>query len=198
VVEELEKCIEISPQNKVAMANLASAHLFEYEHTNNRTHLDRAIALCQQGLAPDVGKQSEADKEQELNRQALFWDVMGHAYLYETELRNYDKALYFLGQGLKIEANNPLILSHIGAAYLKLGNFAVAIRFLEDARRLDPDVPDNYKFLSYAYDNTGRTQEAVDSLTRYLALNPNAIDAAQQRKRLDQLQAKLQPSAAQG
>src|SRR5262249_22516839 len=120
------------------------------------------------------------------------------AYLYETELRNYDKALYFLGQGLKIEPNNPLILSHIGAAYLKLGNFTVAIRFLEDARRLDPDVPDNYKFLSYAYDNTGRIQEAVDSLTRYLALNPNAIDAAQQRKRLDQLQAKLQPGAAQG
>ena len=200
VVEELEKCIEISPQNKVAMANLASAHLFVYELTNNRQHIDRAIALCQEGLAQEAaqGPASESERALSLDRQALFWDILGHSYLYDTELRNYDRALYFFGQGLKIEPNNPLLLSHAGAAYLKLGNFPLAIRYLEDSRRLDPDVPDNYKFLSYAYDNTGRTQDAVDSLTRYLALNPNAIDAAQQRKRLDQLQAKLQPNTTQG
>ena len=199
VVEELEKCVEISPQNKVAMANLASAHLFVYELTNNRSHLDRAIALCQQGLAQETaqGPQSESERDLSADRQALFWDILGHSYLYDTELRNYDRALYYLGQGLKIEPNNPLILSHAGATYLKLGNFPFAIRYLEESRQLDPDVPDNYKFLSYAYDNTGRTQEAFDSLTRYLALNPNAIDAAQQRKRLDQLHAKLQPSTAQ-
>jgi tetratricopeptide (TPR) repeat protein len=200
VVDELEKCIEISPENKVAMANLASAHLFVYELTNNRSHIDRAIALCQQGLAQEAAEpiKTESEKSLSLDRQALFWDILGHSYLYETELRNYDRALFFFGQGLKIEPNNPLVLSHTGAAYLKLGNFPLAIRYLEDSRRLDPDVPDNYKFLSYAYDNTGRTQEAIDSLTRYLALNPNAIDAAQQRKRLDQLQAKLQPGTAQG
>jgi tetratricopeptide (TPR) repeat protein len=182
------------------MANLASAHLFVYELTNNRQHIDRAIALCQQGLAQEaaLGPASESERALSLDRQALFWDILGHSYLYDTELRNYDRALYFFGQGLKIESNNPLLLSHAGATYLKLGNFPLAIRYLEDSRRLDPDVPDNYKFLSYAYDNTGRTQDAVDSLTRYLALNPNAIDAAQQRKRLDQLQAKLQPNTAQG
>jgi tetratricopeptide (TPR) repeat protein len=200
VVDELEKCIEISPQNKVARANLASAHLFVYELTNNRSHLDRAIALCQQGLAQEttLGSQSGSESELSANRQALFWDILGHSYLYDTDLRNYDRALYFLGQGLKIEPNNPLLLSHAGAAYLKLGNFPLAIHYLEESRELKPDIADNYKFLSYAYVNTGRTQEAVDSLTRYLALNPNAIDAAQQRKRLDQLQAKLQPATTQG
>jgi tetratricopeptide (TPR) repeat protein len=204
VVDELEKCIEISPQNKVAMVNLASAHLFVYELTNSRTHLDRAIALSQQGLAmPDQqalpNQQAPVqNSEQIVDQQALFWDILGHAYLYETDLKNYDRALFFFGQGLKLEPNNPLILSHTGAAYLKLGNFPLAIRFLEDARRIDPEVPDNYKFLSYAYDNAGRTRDAIDSLTRYLALNPNAIDGAREKKRLDQLQAKLQTATTQG
>jgi tetratricopeptide (TPR) repeat protein len=192
VVEELEKCVELSPENKVAMVNLASAHLFVYELTNNRSHIDRAIALCQQGLALDYKQGSALDSGQAQDQQTLFWDILGHAYLYETDLRNYDRALFYFGQGLRLEPNNPLILSHIGAAYLKVGNFPFAIQRLEESRRIDPEIPDNYKFLSYAYDRTGRTKEAVDSLTRYLALNPNAIDAAQQKQRLDQLEAKPQ------
>jgi tetratricopeptide (TPR) repeat protein len=194
--DELEKVITIQPDNRVALVNLASSHLNAYDLTNNRSHLDRAIAVCQQGLVSGNGQ--EAADEIAVNRQAVLWDDLGHAYLYETERRNYDLGLYYIGQALKIEPNNPGFLSHAGGAYFKLGNFPLAIRFLEESRQLDPALPDNYKSLSYAYDRTGRTREAIDSLNHYLALSPNAIDAAQQRKRLGQLEAKLEPGNAQG
>jgi tetratricopeptide (TPR) repeat protein len=198
VVEELEKTIEISPGNKVAMVNLASAHLFEHDRTKDHSHLDRIIALCEQGLAPDAQPSRVTDAELAVNQRAAFLDIMGHAYLSGSDVRNYGRALSLFGQGLALQPNNPLIMSHVGAAYLKLDNFPLAIRYLEKARELDPDVPDNYKFLSYAYDKVGRTQEAIDTLMRYLTLNPNAIDAAHEKQRLSQLQAKLQPPTRQG
>jgi tetratricopeptide (TPR) repeat protein len=194
---ELENCIKVAPDNRVAMVNLASCHLNAYDQTNNRSHLDRAIAVCQQGLESINWEDPSVDIEIASNQKAVFWDDLGHAYLYETERRNYDLALFYIGQALKIEPNNPAFLSHAGGAYLKLGNFPIAIQFLEQSHRYDPSLPDNYKFLSYAYDNTGRTREAIENLNRYLALNPNAIDAAQQKKRLGQLQAKLEPANAQ-
>jgi tetratricopeptide (TPR) repeat protein len=196
--DELEKCLAISPGNRVAMVNLASSHLNAYDLTNNRSHLDRAIAVCQQGLLSANQEGAGPDIEMALNQKAVFYDDLGHAYLYETERRNYDLAIFYIGQALRIEPNNPAFLSHIGGAYFKAANFPLAIQFLEKSRQLDPDLADNYKSLSYAYDRTGRTKEAIDSLNRYLALSPNAIDAAQQRRRLGQLQAKLEPGNAQG
>jgi len=196
--DELERCLQVSPDNRVAMVNLASSHLFLFDATSNRSHLDRAIALCQQGLAAPIRGGEAKDVELAVNQQAVFYDTIGHAYLYETELRDYNRGLFNIGQALKLQPNNPAFLSHFGAAYFKLGNFPLAVHFLEESRRLDPNVPDNYKFLSYAYDRTGRTREAVDSLKLYLTLNPGAVDAAQQKTRLDQLQAKLQPNTTQG
>src|SRR5262249_9275038 len=51
---ELERCLQVSPDNRVAMVNLASSHLFLFDATSNRSHLDRAIALCKQGLAAPI------------------------------------------------------------------------------------------------------------------------------------------------
>src|SRR5262249_44306078 len=195
-VDELERCIQVSPDNRVAMVNLASSHLFMFDATKQRSHLDRAIAICQEGLSTNRGE--PADFELAVNQRAVFFDILGHAYLYETELRDYKRGLFNIGQALKLEPNNPGFLSHFGAAYIKLGNFPLAVHFLEQSRQLDPNVPDNYKFLSYAYDKTERTKEAIDSLKLYLTMNPGAVDAAEQKKRLDQLQAKLQPGTEKG
>ncbi|HEY7544714.1 MAG TPA: hypothetical protein VID27_07520, partial [Blastocatellia bacterium] len=50
VVENLEECIKRKPNNVLVMSNLAGAHLFVYEQTRDRAHIDRTIALCERGL----------------------------------------------------------------------------------------------------------------------------------------------------
>src|SRR5215831_10328516 len=110
--EELERCLQVSPDNRVAMVNLASSHLFLFDATSNRSHLDRAIALCKQGLAAPIPGGEAKNVELAVNQQAVFYDTIGHAYLYETELRDYNRGLFNIGQALKLQPNNPAFLSH--------------------------------------------------------------------------------------
>ena len=56
MVEELERYMEMNPDNLFVITNLASAHLVLYQEElkrngkADRAHLDRIIALCEMGL----------------------------------------------------------------------------------------------------------------------------------------------------
>jgi tetratricopeptide (TPR) repeat protein len=80
---------------------------------------------------------------------------------------------------------------HIGFTYLKEGNLASAMSYLETARQQQPDFADTYKFLGHTLAAQGKEQEAIENLSRYLDLHPNALDAAKERKFLEQLREKL-------
>jgi tetratricopeptide (TPR) repeat protein len=184
-IEELERCMELDPKNRAAINNLATLHLLRFESGKDRADVDRAIALCDQGLRLD-------------EEQPMLWDALGHAYAYDTDRTNFPFALKCFNRALKMMPDNPLINLHAGATLLKSGDFARATRYLELARDLQPDLPDTYKFLAEIYVRNGQIKEAVDTLTRYLALGPADVDLEREKKRLETLRAQLQNTASQG
>jgi tetratricopeptide (TPR) repeat protein len=184
-IDELERCIEKDPTNLIAINNLTSVHLLRFESGKDRADLDRAIALCDQGL--------------QINQdQPLLWDALGHAYAYDSDKRNYQFALKCFGRALKLTPENPFINLHTGATYLKMGDVGMATRYLEAARDLQPDLPDTYKFLAEIYVQKGDIRQAVDTLTRYLSLGPADVDLDREKKRLETLRAQLQSGSSQG
>ena len=189
-VDTFEQFLKLQPKNLVVISNLASAHLVVYETQvlsrvpPDRAHVDRAIALCEQGLNVD-------------GRNAPLWDTLGRAYTYDTELKNYARARSCFNQALRFEPNLMLANLHLGFTYLKEGDFDTAIRYFDIARAQQPDFPDVYKFMGYAYAGKKNYQEAIDKVGLYLTLQPEALDAAKERKNIEDMRAKLKAGAAE-
>ena len=181
VVEMLEQYMTINRTNIIVVSNLAAAHLQVYEVTLERSHIDRAIALCEQGLKLD-------------EEVAPLWDTLGHAYVYDTEIKNYPRARAFFTKALEVQPSLVVANFHMGATYVKEGRLDDGIRYLEVARRQQEPFPDTHKFLGVAYATKGETQKAIDAFTLYLTYQPNALDKAKVKQDIETLRAKLQTS----
>lgn len=192
VAEELEKYMEMRSDNLVVITNLASAHLVLYQEQMksspgkaDRAHLDRIIALY--------------DKAQKLNKAdqvPALLDSMGVVYTYETGLKNYDRAIGFLTRALELDPKNPFMNLHMVGALLRRadaskGDFDKALLYLNTVIEVQPNLPDTYKFLAYAYKGKGQINEAVENFNHYLQMQPNASDAAIITQQLKDLREQL-------
>lgn len=184
LVEVLEQYVRLQPNDVAVTANLAAARLQLYEVTKDRSHIDRAIGLCEKGLALDPSLIKLPDARA---AAAMLWDTLGHAHTYDTELRNYDRARACFTQALRLVPNMALSSFHMGATYYNQRDYPNALMYLESARRQQEDLPDLYPFLGYTYASLGRLQEAIDALGRYLELRPNALDSARHRQEMEKL-----------
>ncbi|HLF84539.1 MAG TPA: tetratricopeptide repeat protein, partial [Blastocatellia bacterium] len=189
--EHLEECLKLSPDNLIAISNLATAKVMIYQNVAagnpgaaDRALLDRALELCEKGLT-------------KASNFPPLWDTLGTIYTFETGLKNYDRAIACFQRGLSLNAQNAMITFHLGGTLTKKGDLENGVRFLQTALELDPRIIDAHKFLGYAYRGRGQIQEAVDELSAYLKLQPNAPDAAKVGKDLRDLRAQLQASAPQ-
>jgi tetratricopeptide (TPR) repeat protein len=190
--EQFEEYLKLQPKNVIVIGNLAADYVLMYQYqasinpaSADRTSLDRALALCEQAikLEPDTSS---------------LWDTMGQIYTFETGLKNYDRALACLQRGLVLDPNNAMISFHLGGTLVKKGNFDDGIPFLKTTIEHQPQIVDAHKFLAYAYKGKGRLREAVDELSLYLQLQPNAPDYARISKDVQDLRAQLQTSSPQG
>ncbi|HWP44302.1 MAG TPA: hypothetical protein VNO14_13745, partial [Blastocatellia bacterium] len=178
VIEAFENFMKLNQRNIIVISNLASSHLLMYDQTKDRYHVDRAIALCEKGLA--------------LNENlAPLWDTFGRAYLLETNLKNYQRAHAYFDRGLSLQPENAMLNFHKGAAYAVEQKVEAALPYLERARELEPNLPETYKVLAYVYRSRGQAKEAIENFNQYLLLQPNAMDAARVRQDMQQLQAQL-------
>ena len=179
VIEVLEHYVTLKADNPMVLTNLANSHLQMFEFNKDRSHLSRGIELCEQGLRLD-------------EKSAPLWDTLGHAYTYDSDLKNYAKARAYFAKALYYEPELTLSNFHMGATYVKESMFDEGIRYLELARQQEPDFPDTRKFLGYAYSGRGETQKAIDELYAYLQKQPYAIDAPTIRQNIDKLRASLE------
>jgi protein O-mannosyl-transferase len=186
--DELEKFMEIRPDNLVVINNLAAAHLLAYEYEYafdrahaDRAHIDRAIGLCNIGLGMKATN----------SEQSSMYDLLGKAYSYETSMKNLDRSVYFFQSALRIEPDNPIFNFHLGTAYCKQQKFDNALPYLTRAMQQTSDIPDIYKVLAAAYQGKGELQEAVTYYETYLKRIPNAADAASITQQVNQLRAQL-------
>ena len=184
VVENLENYMKIDQNNPIVVSNLAAAHLFAYELTNDRAHIDRSIALGEKGLRLT-------------DEYAPLWDTLGRAYTFNTELKNYARAHAFFDRALRLQPENPMINFHKGATYVLEQKLDPAVQYLENARRLEPNLPDVHKFLGYAYRARRQNQEAINSFNTYLRLMPDSREDQDVRKVVEELQAQARSTPPQ-
>jgi tetratricopeptide (TPR) repeat protein len=78
---------------------------------------------------------------------------------------------------LTIAPNNADVLSNLGAAYVRLGQFDDAIAQYESALRSDPGNSTVRLNLALAYYKSGRPNQAIPQLKRVLASDPDARNA---------------------
>lgn len=189
--EHLEEFLKLSPDNLIVISNLASTNVMIYQSAAagnpgaaDRALLDRALELCEKGLT----KASDFSP---------LWDTLGTIYTFETGLKNYDRAIACFQRGLSFNPQNAMITFHLGGTLTKKGDLENGVRLLQAALELDPRIIDAHKFLAYAYRGRGQIKEAVDALSTYLKLQPNAPDAAKLGKDLQDFRAQLQASSPQ-
>jgi Tfp pilus assembly protein PilF len=85
-----------------------------------------------------------------------------------------------------------MINFHLGGALAKKGDLENGMRFLQIALEKDSSIVDAHKFLAYAYRAKGQLKEAIDELSLYLKLQPNAADASKVAKDLQAFRAQLE------
>jgi tetratricopeptide (TPR) repeat protein len=183
VVKNLENYMKLDPENVIVISNLAAAHLFAYEITNDRSHIDRSIALSEKGLKLT-------------DKYAPLWDTLGRAYTFNTDIKNYPRAHYFFDQALRLQPENAMINFHKGATYALEQKLDPAMQYLETARRLEPDLPDVYKFMGYVYRARKQNQEAINSFNTYLRMVPGGLEDKEVRKVIEELQTQARNDAA--
>jgi tetratricopeptide (TPR) repeat protein len=188
---QLEEYLKLSPDNIIVISNLASTNVVIYQNAAaqnpaaaDRARLDRALELCEKGLA------KEGDFPP-------LWDTLGTIYTFDTGLKNYDRAIACFQRGLSFDPRNAMTTFHLGGTLTKRGDLENGVRLLQEALEMDPRLTDAHKFLAYAYRGRGQLKEAVDALTTYLKLQPNAPDAVRLAKDLQDFRAQLQASSPQ-
>lgn len=189
--EQLEEYLKINPDNVVVLNNLASTNLLIYQYqaegnptSADRALLDRALELTQKGLSIKADEPS-------------LWDTLGSVHTFDTGLKNYERAVACFQRGLTFSPGNPMITFHLGGTLLKKGDLEGGISLLKSAVERQPELVDAHKFLGYAYSNRGRLKEAIDELSTYLQLQPSALDGPKIVKDIQDLRARLQPTAPQ-
>ena len=188
--EQFEHYLELNPTNVVVISNLAAAHLTLYQSqaatdpsTADRSHLDRAIALCERGL--------------KISSLGPLWDTLGTTYTFETPLKNLDRAVACFDQGLRVQPDNAMMIFHMGAAVMKKGDYDRALQYLQQARDIAPQLSEVYKMLAYTQQAKGQLREAVDNLNRYLQLQPNAFDKPKVDKQIQDWTAQIKSASSQ-
>ena len=125
------------------------------------------------------------------NRRA--WVELGNNYFdsgqYMAAVQAYDRAL-------KLQPDDPDVLTDQGVMFRRLGWYDRAIKNFKQANKLDPKHQQSLYNLGvvYFYDLKD-FKNAKEAWTRYLALAPSGASADQVRKEMSMLKT-LQPSAS--
>ena len=94
--------------------------------------------------------------------------------------REYQKAI-------QVSSQNAQIYIKLARCYRQSGSLDVAQSMLEQAKELESGNPAVYRELGAIYESKGYAQLALDAYKKYLELAPNALDAPQITKRINDL-----------
>ncbi|HSB11577.1 MAG TPA: tetratricopeptide repeat protein [Blastocatellia bacterium] len=188
--EQLELYLKINPDNPLVLANLASCYVLIYSQqlatgsVPDRDILDRALEVCDTGLKLQ-------------DSSPVLWDALGTIHTFDTGLKNYDRAIACYDRAMRLSPQNPMLKFHMGGVLVKKGKYDEGISFLNAALAESSVIVDAHKFLAYAYKAKGQLKEAIDQLSIYLQLQPDAPDASKVSKDVQDLRARLQMPSPQ-
>ncbi|RMF35185.1 MAG: tetratricopeptide repeat protein [Chloroflexi bacterium] len=199
---ELEKALELAPEDADVHANLGVAYvnlgrteeaIAEWQEAI-RLNPDHYLAHYNLGVAyDDLGRTEEAIAEwKEAIRAnpdyAPAHHELGLAY---AGMGRNDEAIAEYREALRVDPDNAGIHVDLGIAYAQQNRLDDAIAEWQQALQINPDHAFAHYNLGVAYANLGRAAEAVAEFQAYLRLRPDASNRAQ----VEQLIAELSGEA---
>jgi tetratricopeptide (TPR) repeat protein len=152
-------------------------------------HYERGLTYL--GLGDYVNAIYDLDSAIRGNRTyALAYSSRGAAYM---ELGDYRRAIYDLDTAVELDPGLAKTYSNRGQARLQLGDVEGAIDDFDQALRLDSQLAQTYKNRALANAENGALPEAVADFKRYLRLWPDAPDADDVQRWIEQLQQRISP-----
>jgi tetratricopeptide (TPR) repeat protein len=93
----------------------------------------------------------------------------------EDELGHRDQAQRYFNHALRLSPDDPAIVTHYAASMLQSGNYRQASDAAERATRLAPSSADAFSVLGFAQFLSNKSESAVQSWKRSLALRPDPL-----------------------
>ncbi len=182
-IAELEKAIELDPNNAEAHRNLGTAYGEQGKWEQAAAAYEKAIEL-----APDfgeaygdmagayfyVGKLAEATAAGEKGIElapdyATAYNNLGIVYASQGQL---DASLGLFEKAIELTPNDASAHYNLGFAYENLERLDDAIAEYQKAARVDPNYVDAYENMGAVYARQGRFEEAIVQFETFLELAP--------------------------
>lgn len=125
----------------------------------------------------------QAAKASPKNAQA--WTRLGDAFM---DSQRFSEAVEAYGKSLALEPKNVNVLVDQGTCYRGIGKFDKAVEQYRKALAIDPNFPNAHRNLAVvlAFDLNNK-KEGLKEFEKYMAIVPNAPDAAQVKQAIQDL-----------
>jgi tetratricopeptide (TPR) repeat protein len=162
----LDEVIALDPQYPSAYGLLASIHFMDASLGISKSpgeSLKQAFESIKKAIALD-------------DTNATFHSLLG--WLYILMEKQYDKGIAECERAIALAPNSSTSHIWMGLVLTCAGKPEEAVRYAEQALRLDPITPGwYYRILGLAYSSTGRYEEAIAALRKALSRTPNDLIA---------------------
>jgi len=200
--EAFREAIKIAPDKFSYRLNCGYAYLLNNKAGAAKTELTKAVEINNKSIQALIllGRAQLKSKDYSDAEKTFFQAVglggadvnMAYRFLgvLYNEKNEIEKTVSAFEKYLSMtqEAKDGEVFVKLGRAQIKLQRYADAEKSLQKAVSLSgPETGIAYKFLGALYNEVGEAARAVEALEKYLSLTPNAKDADQVRKIIEDL-----------
>ncbi len=161
---DFEQALDLQPTHLLALQNMVRFYRYDGRVAD-------AVALLKRALIIDP---SQAELHQ------------GLAMLY-VEQQDLDAAKSEFEEAVRLDPSNVQMLNGLGVVLMRTGGLEKAMEYFQQCQRLAPDFDRPYLNMADLYLKAGKTKQAHDLLTEYLARQPEDSDV---RHALEEIDAK--------
>jgi tetratricopeptide (TPR) repeat protein len=174
-----EQGLKLQKENKRELALVAFNKAVELYPEYFQALTERANLLMGGGQLTEAA----ADFERALRLNEKYAPALRGLGYCQIQQKQFEVAVSNLERAFVIEPKIPLTLLLLGYANLSLGRYEPARECLEEALKLGPESAARaHVYMAEIFAHEQKFKEAADSIRRYLALKPDAADAAELRK----------------
>jgi tetratricopeptide (TPR) repeat protein len=169
------------PGDAAALSDVGNALNLSGYYEDSLDYFDRAVAedhhmssaLLDKGNALDsLGRFDEAEKAYNAAlRLRRYPDPILNLGAVAMHRGQYDRAVNFYNQALKIDSGDVGALLDLGHAYIKVGNYPYAAKTFGRALELEPGSDAAVYGIAHSYPKVGKTDEALREIDLYATLN---------------------------